>query len=235
MNGTYCGPPPLPDALWTSSNFDPVVIVALVALGVVLRSHNAGLAAVAVLAVAFVSPLCPLSSALFSARAAHHVLLVAVAAPLLACVVPAQRPGRTPLAFAVSTVVLWAWHVPGAYDLALSNVAVYWLMQLSLLASAMWFWRSVLAREASPVDSLAFIVAGFAQMGMLGAVLTFAPHPLYAAHMVAPYAFGLSPVDDQALGGLIMWVPAGIPYAVAATLIARRGWSMITARGASSC
>ncbi|UOM32578.1 cytochrome c oxidase assembly protein [Acuticoccus sp. I52.16.1] len=235
MNATYCGPPPLPDAVWASWNFDPALLVALLALTLVLRRHPAGLAAVGVLAVAFVSPLCPLSAALFSARGVHHVLLVAVAAPLLACAVPSLRAPRIALPFAVSTVVLWAWHVPAAYDLALANVAVYWLMQLSLLASAVWFWRCVFAQEASPIDSLAFVVAGFAQMGMLGAVLTFAPQPLFAAHLAAPFAFGISPVDDQALGGLIMWVPAGIPYAVAAVIVARRGWAMIAHRGAASC
>lgn len=235
MNATYCGPPPPPDAVWTTWNFDPILIAALFALGVVMRRDAAGLAAVGVLAIAFVSPLCPLSSALFSARAVHHVLLVAVAAPLLACAFPARRAGRSALAFAGSTVVLWAWHVPSAYDLALSNVAIYWLMQLTLILSAGWFWRCVLAREASPVDSLVLIVAAFAQMGMLGAILTFAAQPLYAAHVAAPLAFGVVPLDDQALGGLIMWVPAGIPYAIAAALVARRGWELIANRGAPAC
>ena len=235
MNATYCGPPPLPNEIWTTWNFDPAVLVALVALGLAVRHHRVGLAAVVVLGVAFVSPLCPLSSALFSARAVHHVLLVAVAAPLLANVAPARRAEGIALPFAVSSLVLWAWHVPAAYDLALSDMAVYWLMQLTLLGSAIWFWRAVFARETSPVDGLLFVVAGFAQMGMLGAVLTFASQPLYAAHLSAPLAFGLAPVDDQALGGLIMWVPAGIPYAVAAAILARRGWARLAAREPAPC
>lgn len=235
MDVTYCGPPPPPEAVWTTWNFDPLLLAALFAIGLVLRRERFGLAAVAVLAIAFVSPLCPLSSGLFAARAVHHVLLVAVAAPLLACALPARRAGGTVLAFVTSTATLWAWHIPGAYDLALANVAVYWLMQLTLLGSAIWFWRCVLAREASPVDSLVFIVAGFAQMGMLGAILTFAPQPLYAAHLAAPLMFGLTPLDDQALGGLIMWVPAGIPYAIAAVIVARRGWGVFARREAASC
>ncbi|PYE85021.1 cytochrome c oxidase assembly protein [Pseudoroseicyclus aestuarii] len=227
MDGIYCGPPPDPAALWSSWNLDPVLLLALAGLTVLVRHRPAGLVAVAVLILAFVSPLCALSSALFSARVVHHVLLVAGAAPLLALAWPARGAPALALPFAVSTLILWAWHHPAAYDLALSNVAVYWAMQLTLLGSAVWFWRAVLAEGAAPVDRLVIVVASFAQMGMLGALLTFAPAPLYAAHAVAPLAWGLAPLQDQQLGGLIMWVPAGLPYAAAAILLARRGWTRL--------
>ncbi len=227
MNVAYCGPPPLPDALAGSFNLDPVLLVALAALAFALRRERFGLLAVGVLAIAFVSPLCALSSALFSARVVHHVLLVAVAAPLFALALPARRAGRVALPFAVSTAILWAWHLPVAYDAALSNVPLYWVMQLSLLGSAVLFWRAVLATGRSPVDQLVLVVAAFAQMGLLGAILTFAARPLYAAHAAAPLAWGLTPLEDQALGGLIMWAPAGLPYAIAAILIARRGWARL--------
>lgn len=229
---TYCGPPPLPGGLASSFNLDPVLLIALVALAVVLRHRKAGLAAVAVLVIALVSPLCALSSALFSARVVHHILLVAVAAPLLAVALPARRPTGITLPFLASTAVLWAWHLPQAYDAALANVALYWVMQLSLAGSAVLFWRAVLAEGRSPVDRLAFVVAAFAQMGLLGALLTFASAPLYAAHSFAPLAWGMTPLQDQVLGGLIMWVPAGIPYAVAAVWIARQGWARLRAVGA---
>ncbi|WP_426052288.1 cytochrome c oxidase assembly protein, partial [Brevundimonas sp. SL161] len=145
---------------------------------------------------------------------------------------PARRVTGIALPFVASTAVLWAWHLPQAYDAALANVAMYWVMQLSLLASAVLFWRAVLAQGRSPVDRLAFVVAAFAQMGLLGALLTFAPAPLYAAHAFAPLAWGLTPLQDQALGGVIMWVPAGIPYAIAAVWIARRSWTQLKAVGA---
>ena len=229
MNVTYCGPPPLPGGLASSFNLDPVLLVALLAMAVALRHQKTGLVAVGVLAIALVSPLCALSSALFSARVVHHILLVAVAAPLLAAALPARRVTGIALPFVVSTAVLWAWHLPQAYDAALANVALYWVMQLSLLGSAVLFWRAVLAESRSPVDRLAFVVAAFAQMGLLGALLTFAPAPLYAAHAFAPLAWGLTPLQDQALGGVIMWVPAGIPYAIAAVWIARRSWTQLKA------
>ncbi|WP_426039793.1 cytochrome c oxidase assembly protein [Brevundimonas sp. DC300-4] len=232
MDVTYCGPPPLPGGLASSFNLDPVLLIALLAMAVVLRHQKTGLVAVGVLAIALVSPLCALSSALFSARVVHHILLVAVAAPLLAAALPARRVTGIALPFVASTAVLWAWHLPQAYDAALANVAMYWVMQLSLLASAVLFWRAVLAQGRSPVDRLAFVVAAFAQMGLLGALLTFAPAPLYAAHAFAPLAWGLTPLQDQALGGVIMWVPAGIPYAIAAVWIARRSWTQLKAVGA---
>lgn len=228
MNGIYCGAPPLPEELWSSWNFDVPLLLALFALGIVARHSRPGLMAVGILVIAFVSPLCALSSALFSARVVHHVLLVAVAAPLLASAFPTRRPLGPALPFALSTLVLWGWHVPGAYDAALSNMVIYWVMQLSLLGSAWWFWRSVLSAADSPVDQILFVVASFAQMGMLGAILTFASVSLYAAHAVTPFGWGMTPLGDQQLGGLIMWVPSAVPYAVGAALIARRGWTRMS-------
>ena len=225
LNRVYCGPAPDPAELWLRWNFDPLVLLPLAVLTVVIGRTRPGAAAVGVLLIAFVSPLCALSSALFAARVVHHVLLVAVAAPLLAKAWPARRAGSAAAAFAVSTAILWAWHAPRAYDLALGHVGVYWAMQVSLLAGATWFWREVFARGRSPVEAMTLVLAGFAQMGMLGAILTFAREPLYAAHAVAPLAWGLTPLADQQLGGLVMWVPAGAPYAAAGALVARRAWT----------
>jgi putative membrane protein len=223
--GIYCGPPPTPEGIWAAWNLDPIVLAALSVVALVLGRSRPGAAAVAVLAIVFVSPLCALSSALFAARTVHHVLLVAVAAPLLAAAWPAHRPRAAGLPFAVSTALLWLWHLPAAYDLALSNMAIYWAMQLSLLVPAVLFWRAVLAPAANALPATLYVVGGYMQMALLGALLTFAPDALYAIHQTAPLAFGLSPLADQQLGGLIMWVPAGLPYAVAGALLARRAWA----------
>lgn len=223
-NRTYCGSPPAPEIIWQSWNFDPIVLAALALLGLCLRRHKAGLSAVAILFVIFISPLCALSSALFSARVVHHLLLILIAAPLFAWCWPTRRPHKLMLPFAISTLILWGWHVPAAYDLALSHIGVYWLMQLSLLTSAIWFWREVLARERLPVDAIMFAVLGFAQMGLLGALLTFAPNVLYSAHALAPLQWGLLPLTDQQLAGLLMWVPAGLPYAWVIFYIGQRSW-----------
>lgn len=222
-NRIYCGPPADPSSIWTSWNLDPIVLVPLLLFAALQRDFR-GLAAAGVLLLAFVSPLCALSSSLFSARVLHHVLLTAVAAPLIACRRSPGPAGPMMLPFALSAVIFWSWHAPAAYDFALSHVAIYWLMQLTLLASAIWFWRAVLHRDRPSVEALAFIVLGFAQMGMLGAVLTFAPQPLFAAHAIAPLAWGITSLADQQAGGLIMWVPSGLPFAIAGLLVARRSW-----------
>jgi putative membrane protein len=64
-----------------------------------------------------------------------------------------------------------------------------------------------------------------AQMGMLGAILTFAREPFYTSHAATTWPWGLEQVADQQLAGLIMWVPGVIPYAVATALIARSVWT----------
>lgn len=222
--GIYCGPAPTPDTLWAQWNFDPLVLIALVALALVIGRDKAGAAAVVVLAIAFISPLCALSAALFSARVVHHVLLVAVAAPLIAMAWPLRKSRSLFPALLMSTAVLWGWHLPVAYDLAMGHKGVYWLMQITLLGSAVMFWRAVLGYVQAPGRALPYILAGYMQMAFLGALLTFAPDAAYAIHQVAPLAWKFSPVIDQQLGGLIMWVPAGIPFLAFGAMVARRGW-----------
>lgn len=219
--GAYCGPPPAPDVLLTAWNPDPVAIAALGVLA--LWTRGRGTAALLVLAVAFLSPLCALSSALFSARVLHHVALVAVAAPLLALARPARTVQPAGLAFLLSTATLWLWHTPQAYDAALSHKAIYAAMQISLGGTALWFWRAVFS--AANGAGVLWVLLAYMAMGLLGALLTFAPAALYAQHAVAPLAWGLTPLADQQLGGLLMWVPAGLPFAAWGALLARRAWA----------
>jgi putative membrane protein len=227
----YCGPAPLPEEIWTSWNFDLPLLLALMLLALIIGRKVPGAAAVAVLFIAFVSPLCALSAALFSARVVHHVLLVVVAAPLIAL---ALRPGRAVIglmpAFVVSTAALWLWHLPAAYDAAMANVGVYWGMQATLLLSAILFWRAVLQPGQPLVRVITYIWAALMQMALLGALLTFAPGSLYAIHATAPMYWGLTALEDQQLGGLIMWVPASIPYVIIGALIARRSWTATQGR-----
>ncbi|MCW5721069.1 MAG: cytochrome c oxidase assembly protein [Devosia sp.] len=219
---SYCGPPPLPEDLWGRWNFDPWLIAAmLVATALFMqgrhapRERRAFLGGCVMLAVIFISPLCALTVALFSARVVHHVLLVAVAAPLLALAVRQQaRLARlmTPLA-ALHIAIFWLWHAPDAYQLALTHTSLYWLMQLSLLGSATLLWSAIFA--GTPGKSIATLLVLTIQMGLLGALLVFAPQPLYAPHLATTARFGLSPHEDQQLAGLFMWVPASLPYVAA--------------------
>jgi putative membrane protein len=215
----YCGPVAIPADFWMRWNGDPLLLAALAGLAVVVaRGHSAnaraGWGAIALLLVVFVSPLCALASALFSARVFHHVLLVAVVAPLLAVAFPLRRMFSPPLAVpvAVNAIVLWLWHAPVPYDWGLASVPAYWLMQGSLLASAWLMWRAILAPTAQTGPVLIALAATIGQMGLLGALIVFAPRPLYLVHLLSTAPWGLSPLADQQLAGLLMWVPAMLPY-----------------------
>lgn len=232
LSGSYCGSPPLPSSLLASWNDDPLLLVALVA-GAVLALRLGGdrrpfgLAAVALLAVAFVSPLCAASVALFSARALHHLILVAIVAPLLARAWPLRSPLSRLAAVAIATITLWLWHVPAAYDAALSHKAIYWAMQASLILTSWACWSAI--DRSSGTVAVTAIVGAAAGMGMLGAVLTFAPVPLYASHAGTTLPFGIGPLADQQLAGLIMWVPGLLPYAFAAGWRMRGEWRRMAA------
>jgi len=217
----YCGPAPTPSSWMTQWNLDPALNAMLAALFVVAvvatrRGRTNGVAILAVLlgAVLFVSPLCAISSALFSARTLHHLLLVCAIAPLVAWALPRAMRPRLAMATAVQAAVLWAWHAPGAYAAALSSDIVFWMMQLTLLASAVWFWRAV--RATSGPGAVAGLLAAMMAMGLLGALLTFAGQPVYAPHFATTLAWGLSPLEDQQAAGLIMWAPASAVYLLAA-------------------
>ena len=133
----YCGPAALPDDLWTRWNLDPLLIGILAVLAIVVGRERgsdvrASWAAIGLMLIIFVSPLCAMSSALFSVRVLHHVLLIAAVAPLLALAFPQRRAGPLPIfvLVAIHAAVLWLWHTPGLYTWGLASVPAYWLMQI---------------------------------------------------------------------------------------------------------
>ncbi|WP_184719899.1 cytochrome c oxidase assembly protein [Caulobacter sp.] len=222
----YCGAGPTPAELWTRWNLDPIALALIAGLGAALIAFAPGrrrfaIAAVAALLVIFVSPLCALSSALFSARTVHHVLLTVAAAPLIAWAMPDPR-GKPQVAITtlLFTAVFWGWHAPVAYGWAMSNNLVYGLMQAGLLVSAVAAWRAV--RAAPPPAAVAGLLGAMVLMGLLGAILTFTPRALYAPHALTTTAWGLTPIADQQLAGLIMWIPAAAVYLVFALSILGR-------------
>lgn len=225
----YCGPAPSPETLWLDWNFDPPLLAIIAAIFVFLityannrRQALAAFGAMLVMLVAFVSPLCALASALFSARVFHHILLVTFLAPLVILAIPPRSRERqlltAQLSFLVHAIVLWFWHAPSPYLFALSSPPAYWLMQLTLIGSALWLWADILSPRRSAGAAIALLLGTTIQMGMLGALLTFSREPLFAAHMDTTHAFSLSPLADQQLSGLMMWVPAALPYLFAALL-----------------
>jgi putative membrane protein len=85
-------------------------------------------------------------------------------------------------------------------------------MQATLLGSAWLLWRGILVPAAQPGPALVALGTTIAQMGLLSALIVFAPQPLYAVHFASTTAWGLGPLADQQLAGLLMWVPADLPY-----------------------
>lgn len=233
----YCGPVPLPEQLAGSWNLDPALLAVLVvatltgAVGLrqvragQLREGAFGVAALGAV-IAFVTPLCALTVALFAARSLHHLVLIGVVAPALAVALPWRgAPGAA--AFVTLSAALWAWHVPAVYAAAWDSTAIYLAMQAALILPGWAFWNAVLAarRDAMAVFVSAMMVAGLAgQMGLIGAILTFATRALYPEHLVGAEAFGISIMTDQQLAGLIMWVPGMLPLALIGALMLRRGW-----------
>ena len=222
----YCGSAPVPGALhW---NLDPTLIAALAILAgahlILARSRRVAKMDVGVCAfgwlallLAFISPLCNLSVALFSARVTQHMAIVLLAAPMIARgLVPAHslgRPRLPPNMFAwVATfgfaAIFWVWHSPAFYDETLRNNVVYWLMHVTTVAGALALWTAVFTSSAAIAFLLLFATG--LQMSLLGALLTFAGAPLFSVHQFTTAAWGLSWLQDQQLGGLVMWIPAGL-------------------------
>ncbi len=224
METTYCGPAPVPETWATQWNFDPVAIglCALLLLAVPrieARRRVAFLLGTLGIAILFISPLCRLTAALFSVRAVHHVVLAAVLAPLFAWALPVRplSSARTSLSLVVllHAATFWFWHAPAVYDHAVVSAALYWLMQVTIVGTAFWMWQQVFHRP-QPAAAILALLATVVQMGMLGALLTFQTTALYQTHALTTQPFGLSPLEDQQLAGLIMWVPAAAPYLIVA-------------------
>jgi len=220
LGDSYCGPAIGPADLPAAWNLDPVLLIGLLSGLLLLWRHDPlwSSIAFALLLAAFVSPLCSLSVSLFSARSVHHVILIALAAPCLALGLRVSRPFLPALpASLLHLLVLWGWHIPSAYSAALSNDLIYWVMELSLLGSAVALWHAAL-RSAGRLDAAMALLGTMMQMGLLGALLTFAGRPLYEPHLFTTLPYGLSPLSDQQLAGLIMWVPGSLPYLAAGVL-----------------
>jgi putative membrane protein len=258
--GELHGPACLPTA-WSLSP-DVVLPLALVVWLYVRgtqRAHARGRAAPAreqagfalgclAVAIALISPLDALAAELASAHMVQHMLLIAVAPPLLAQGTPlrtlfwglakgARRPagrliqaiGRVgaPLtgpiaASSIHGIVIWGWHAPALYAAALADPVVHAIDHACLLGTGLLFWHTVLAKR--PGDrgfglGIVGLLATTIHTGMLGALMTFSHHPWYPELAGRTEIWGLTPLEDQQLAGLVMWVPMGFVYIGAATLL----------------
>ncbi|TCT08313.1 cytochrome c oxidase assembly protein [Aquabacter spiritensis] len=225
----YCGP--APETLLTAWNLAPLPLALsaapLVAMALLRGGRRrAACAASAALFLAYVSPLCALTVALFAARGLHHLVVVLAAAPALALAWPLRLPMTRIGGFVALSVFLWLWHLPAAYTLAWNSPTIYWLMQAGLLGAAWLFWSDVLHadRSAERVASIGLVFGLMGQMGLIAAILTFSPRILYSEHLGLTAGYGLDALADQQLAGLVMWGPGLIPLALLGGLLLRQSW-----------
>jgi putative membrane protein len=127
------------------------------------------------------------------------------------------------VAAAIHGAVVWIWHVPVVFDAALADRNLHMLEHLTFLATALLFWQSLLLAKRSIPTAVAGVAAAFATMfhgGFLGALITFSPHVLFNWYVGRTAAWGLEPLQDQQLAGLVMWVPLGVVYLMACLALA---------------
>lgn len=287
----HTGRAPEPHDLWTSWTFAPVVVAGL-AFGVwwyvrgVRRLWHAadvgrGIArwrvacfagGILALALALLSPIDAVATALFAVHMTQHMLLVVVAAPLLllgdpglatlwALDVPARRGVtawwrrtrvvptlwrtlRIPLvAWTLHVGTLWLWHLPTLYGAALRDERIHVAEHAAFFLTALVFWYPVVERTRRRFrvgTTILYLFTAGLQCTLLGAAITFARHPWYVGHYGTTAAWGLTPLEDQQLAGLIMWIPAGLAYLVALVpcvlpvLRSDQRWSEPTIAGVSA-
>jgi cytochrome c oxidase assembly factor CtaG len=199
------------------------------------------------LAGALLSPLHWLGEHLFSAHMVEHEIVMACAAPLLALSRPigaflwafpmrirknlaraghqpsVRRAWRFMTAPLTATVLhgaaIWLWHVPRLFEAAVVSEPLHRLQHLTFLVTALAFWWA-LVRRAERGAAVLHLFVTMAHMTLLGALITFAGHVLYLHQTSYAAEWGLTPLEDQQLAGLVMWVPAGTVYAGAALAFA---------------
>ncbi len=127
------------------------------------------------------------------------------------------------VAFGLHTAALVVWHLPTPYDEAVRSDSVHAFEHFSFLSTALLFWWVVLApkalRKLHRALDVPYVIAMSLVCGALGAVLTFASVPLYSAYLTTASTWGLTPLEDQQLAGLIMWIPGGLIYLIAAGVL----------------
>ena len=177
---------------------------------------------------------------LFSAHMVQHLLLILIWAPLLLgsltgwMVAPLFRiPGVLPVlrfltrplvAFGLTNAIFAFWHFPGPYDLMMQDHAVHITMHLMIMVMGVFMWWPVgsptpaIPRISPPLQMVYLFVMGVPMM-VVAAFIALSSTPLYQWYVEAPRITGLSPLEDQRLGGVIMWVPGALVIWLAITYV----------------
>lgn len=129
-------------------------------------------------------------------------------------------------AWSLHALALWLWHVPSFFEAALHSELVHAFQHASFLGTALLFWWAVIGGNARTTRgsgaALAYLFTTMMHTSALGALLALAPTPWYPDYAATSVLFGIDPVADQQLGGLVMWVPGAAAYLWATLAIAFR-------------
>ena len=176
-----------------------------------------------VLCGAWLTPLIDLAGQAFFVHMTLHMMVVAIAAPLLSFAIAGARwdPVRfAPVCFAAvpasvgELLLVWIWHLPVPHHWARQTTAGLMVEQTTFLLVGLWLWLSAFggarprSRERSAAGTIGLLLTSI-HMTLLGALLALSPRPLFEHH----HGFrGLTPLEDQHLGGAVMLVVGGIAY-----------------------
>jgi len=170
-------------------------------------------------------------SYLFSAHMVQHLMLALVVAPLIIMGTPGEllRPAlkypwvlslakwltKPTHCFAIFNVVVAAWHLPPAYNYALAHHPVHIVQHLMFLVASVLMWWPILSplpelpRLSYPGQMLYLFLMSI-PMAIVSVYICYADTVLYPMYAIAPRIWGISPMNDQMMGGLIMWIPGGL-------------------------
>ena len=167
----------------------------------------------------------PLTHKLFAAHMTQHVLLLAVAPPLVVLSPQWTRLWRSlprtlthPLfAWTLFNVTMIVWHIPALYDVTLRSGALHVLEHCLFFGTGLLFWG--VAFDSARLATwwrIAYLTTGMLVGWLIALVLAFATSPLYSAYAALPHRpWGLSELADQQIAAGVMWVPGSLAYTVA--------------------
>lgn len=120
-------------------------------------------------------------------------------------------------------IILWAWHLPQLYDLALRVLPWHYVEHAMLFGAAMLFWWPVFrpfpGRRDVSWSLVPYLFLAGVQGTVLSGILTFSSRVLYSHYAEAPRLWGISALTDQAIAGTVMWIPGSIFYLVALAIV----------------
>lgn len=112
-------------------------------------------------------------------------------------------------------IVIWTWHIPTLYEAALASEVVHAFQHASFFAVAALFWWALIYGRYGRMGygiSVAYVFTTAMHTGLLGALITFASQVWYHTYEGRTVLLGLTPVEDQQIAGLLMWVPGGVLF-----------------------